>query len=81
MNRKIIYVRWLDHQSSDESTNFDEEVGPAIYHSVGFVTGETEEWLEITRDLYMDGDDPIEKDAALCILKRCILTLVECSTS
>jgi hypothetical protein len=77
INRQIVYVRWLDHQSVDESTNYDEEVGPAIYHSVGFVTRETEEYLEISRDVFMDGDDPLEKDGILCVLKRCILTLTE----
>ena len=79
MNRKIVYVRWLDHQSTDESTEYEEEVGPAIYHSVGFVTAENEDWIELARDLYMEGDEPIEKDSSLCVLKRCILSMSELS--
>lgn len=76
MNRRIVCVRWLDHYSRNESTEIDEEVGPATCLSVGFVTGETDEWLAISRDVGLSEEgDAEEKDATLCILKNCILTI------
>ncbi len=75
MNRRIVYVKWLDHQSSDESTEFDEEVGPATFYSVGFLTAETPDWIEISRDMRIDDDEPTQKEACLCLLKGCIVLM------
>lgn len=81
MNRKLLYIRWLDHQEIDESTSFDEEVGPAIMHTVGIYTGETDEWVEIARDITLNDEGvPEEKYSPICILKRCILTIYELKT-
>lgn len=78
-NRRIVRVRWLDHaELSGESTLDEKGSGPATYISTGFVTGETDYWLELSRDLQLDSDDePTSKDGRLCILKSLVVSVTE----